>query len=142
MRPGGVPCSPLSLRERGEKDGLRLILTTLPGFVIFSANDREYVQFSLEPAGLMLFWPAEGPAVSARDPRLTDLLRELSFHEVELRSKSDTPSTVNYRAYVKLSDGLYGQFGDDIDLTERFTTTAFERVFGHLTATLGSQIEV
>ena len=124
----------------------KLVATRVPGssggFVIFSANDREYVQFSLEPAGLMLFWPAEGPAVPARDPRVTDLLRELSFHEVELRSKSDRPSTLNYRAYVKLSDGLYGQFGDDIELTERFTTMAFERVFGHLTATLSSQIEV
>ena len=90
----------------------------------------------------MLFWPAEGPAVPARDPRVTDLLRELSFHEVELRSKSDTPSTLNYRAYVKLSDGLYGQFGDDIELTERFTTMALERVFGHLTAALSSRIEV
>src|SRR5438477_6811340 len=127
----------------------KLVATRVPGssggFVIFSANDRddqEYVQFSLEPAGLMLFWPAEGPAVPARDPRVTDLLRELSFQEVELRSKSDTPSTLNYRAYVKLSDGLYGQFGDDIELTERFTIMAFERVFGHLTAKLSSQIEV
>jgi hypothetical protein len=89
------------------------LLKMKDGFVIFDdGNDDEYVQYSLEKDGLTLMWPAGGPRVPSTDPRVAALLDE---HDVR---------------YVVESDGIYGQFGHDVDLVEKFTTAAFEKVYG------------
>ena len=85
------------------------------GFVIFDdGNELEYVQYSKEGGGLMLMWPADGPNVTATDPRVASLLDFLGVR------------------YAVESDGIYAQFGTDLDLIENFTTAAFERVYGRL----------
>ena len=82
------------------------------GFVIFDDGDElEYVQYSNEGGGLVLMWPAQGPKVPSTDPSVASLL---DSHGVR---------------YAVESDGIYAQFGKDLDLIENFTTAAFEKVY-------------
>ena len=85
------------------------------GFVVFDDGDGlEYVQYSKNGGGLELMWPAEGPKVPSTDPSVASLLDSLGVR------------------YVVESDGIYAQFGNDLDLIENFTTAAFEKVYGRL----------
>jgi len=85
------------------------------GFVIFDAgNELEYVQYSNEGGELVFMWPAEGPKVPSTDPGVASLLDALGVR------------------YTVESDGIYAQFGNDVDLIETFTTAAFEKVYGRL----------
>ena len=91
------------------------LLAAKDGFVIFDdGNENEYVQYSLEARGLTLMWPAGGPRVPSTDPGVAALLDE---HGVR---------------YVVENDGIYAEFGRDVDLVEKFTTAAFEKVYRRL----------
>jgi hypothetical protein len=101
------------------------LLKTGSGFVIFDdGKENEYVQYSLEPEGLSLMWPADGPRVPSSDPGIASLLEVHGFKKG--RNVRGMPSGT----YVVESDGIYAQFGRDVDLVENFTTAAFEKVYG------------
>lgn len=113
----------------GPGDSIRAAIDRLlaggEGFVVFDdGDDREYVQFSLEPGGLMLMWPAGGPRVSSDDSAVTALLQAFGFGE------GTTVKDLTVRSYVVEDDGIYAQFGRDADLIETFTTAAFEKIYG------------
>jgi hypothetical protein len=119
----------------------RLLSASKPGeqggFVIFDdGNDIEYVQFSVEPEGLVLFWPEEGPRVPSTDRSVPSLLQSFDFREVADLKKMAA------RVYVTEDDGIYAQFGRDVDLVENFTSAAFEKVYGRFgVQTLNSRVE-
>src|SRR5713226_8476694 len=99
------------------------------GFVVFDdGKELEYVQFSVEPAGLMHMWPTEYVEVPV--DRVTDLLRTLSF------TKVDANRTPAERTYAVEDDGVYAMFGRDTALAEKFTLKAFEQLFGRTPAKL------
>ncbi len=119
----------------------RLLAASKPGeqggFVVLDdGDDSEYVQYSVEPEGLMLFWPAEGPRVPSTNGGVASLLQSFDFRQTsELK-------TMPPRTYVVEDDGLYAQFGRDVDLVENFTTAAFERVYGRFgVQKLNSRVE-
>jgi hypothetical protein len=103
------------------------------GFVIFDCgNDLEFVQFSLEPDGLLLYWPE-----TMKQDGVVDLLGELGY------APHPRVDTIAARQYVVADDGIYAQFGRDIDAVETFTTRAFERIFNHLNlARLRAEVEL
>jgi len=97
------------------------------GFVVFDdGDDLEYVQYSMDGGGLMLMWPADGPRVASGDASVRSLLESMDFRQGS-DIKKMTPKT-----YVVEDDGIYAQFGHDLDLVENFTTSAFERVYRRL----------
>jgi|SRR6267378_6843703 len=99
------------------RNAVERLLKTGTGFVIFDdGNENEYVQYSLEKEGLSLMWPAQGPRVPSTDPAIASVLEA---HGLQ-RGKG----------YVVEDDGIYAQFGRDVDLVENFTTAAFEKVYG------------
>jgi hypothetical protein len=115
----------------GPSDSIRTaigrLLSKNSGFVIFDdGNENEYVQYSLEAEGVSLFWPAEGPRVPSTDPAVASLLEAHGF------KKANNIKQMPPRQYVVESDGVYAQFGRDVDLVENFTTAAFEKVYGRL----------
>ncbi len=103
------------------------LLAANTGFVVFDDdNDDEYVQYAIEPEGLMLFWPAQGPKVPSTKGTVASLLESFDFRQGKDVRK------LPVRTYAVESDGLYAQFGRDVDLVENFTTAAFERVYQRL----------
>src|SRR5438067_11449576 len=101
------------------------LLSSNEGFVIFDdGNENEYVQYSVEAGGLMLMWPADGPRVTSTDGGGASLLESIGF------TKGKDVKGMPALTYVVESDGLYAQFGRDVDLVENFTTAAFEKVYG------------
>jgi hypothetical protein len=103
------------------------LLASDNGFVVFDdGNDDEYVQYSHDPDGLTLFWPAHGPRVPSTQGSVASLLQSFDFRQGK-DVKKMTAGT-----YVVESDGLYAQFGRNVDLVENFTAAAFERVYGRL----------
>ena len=109
------------------RSAIERLLKMGTGFVIFDdGNENEYVQYSLESEGLSLMWPADGPRVPSTDPGVASLLEAHGFKKGR-DVKRMPPGT-----YVVESDGVYAQFGRDIDLVENFTNAAFEGVYGRL----------
>jgi len=107
------------------RDALDRLLTSNSGFVIFDdGKENEYVQYSLEREGLSLMWPAQGPRVPSTDPGVASLLESHGFQ------KGKNVRGMPAGTYVVESDGVYAQFGRDVDLVEKFTTAAFEKVYG------------
>ncbi len=97
------------------------------GFVVFDdGHDDEYVQYSHDPEGLTLFWPARGPSVPSTEGSVASLLQSFNFQQGKDVKKMPVGT------YVVESDGVYAQFGRDVDLVENFTTAAFERVYRRL----------
>jgi hypothetical protein len=119
------------------RNAVERLLSTNGAFVIFDdGNENEYVQYSLEKEGLSLFWPAAGPRVASTDPGVAALLESHGF------KKGKDVKQMAAGTYVIESDGVYAQFGRDVDLVENFTTAAFEKVFGRLGLTkLNSRVE-
>ena len=72
-----------------------------------------------------MMWPAEGPRVPAGE-EVTSLLESVGF------TRGDDIRKVPAKTFVVEDDGIYAQFGSDIDLLENFTSAAFERVYGRL----------
>lgn len=108
------------------RDAAEKVLKSADGFVIFDdGNELEYVQFSREREGLMMMWPAEGPRVPA-GAEVESLLESNGF------ARGDDIRKVPPKTFVVEDDGIYAQFGTDIDLIENFTAAAFERVYGRL----------
>ena len=92
------------------------------GFVIFDdGKEDEYVQFSLEPKGLMFNWPTMLPSYQARLEDVAALLGEFEFHEASADHDVGT--------YEVAEEGIYAQFGKDVDRIERFTLESFRRLF-------------
>ena len=107
------------------RNAIERLLKTGSGFVIFDdGKENEYVQYSLESEGLSLMWPADGPRVPSSDPGVASLLEAHGFKKG--KSVRGMPSGT----YVVESDGIYAQFGRDVNLVENFTTAAFEKVYG------------
>ncbi len=89
----------------GPGDGIRTAVERLlangEGFVVFDDGDElEYVQFSLEPGGLLLMWPADGPRVPSTDAGVASLLQALDF-----RPSNDVKS-IPVRCFVVEDDVL------------------------------------
>jgi hypothetical protein len=102
------------------------VLKSADGFVVFDdGNELEYVQFSRERDGLMMMWPTDGPRVPAGED-VQSLLESVGF------TRGDDIRTIPAKTFVVEDDGIYAQFGTDVDLIENFTTAAFERVYGRL----------
>ncbi len=113
------------------------LLASDDGFVVFDdGNDDEYVQYSHDPVGLMLFWPAAGPRVPSTEGSVVSLLQSFDFREGKDVKK------IPVGTYVVESDGVYAQFGRNVDLVENFITAAFERVYRRLgVETLNTRLE-
>ena len=115
----------------GPGDDIRKAATELlrmdDGFVVFDdGDDLEYVQYSTDGKELILNWPAEGPRVASTAGEVASLLESFDFRrEADL---ADLPP----KTYVVEDDGIYANFGGNIDLVENFTTAAFERVYRRL----------
>ena len=110
-----------TIRNAAEK-----VLKSADGFVVFDdGNELEYVQFPRERDGLMMMWPADGPRVPAGED-VQSLLESVGF------TRGDDIRTIPPKTFVVEDDGIYAQFGTDVDLIENFTTSAFERVYGRL----------
>ena len=105
------------------RDAVKKLLDQKEGFVIFDdGKDDEYVQYSLEPHGLMFNWPTMLPSYAARVGEVAALLRELDFREAS--------GDLDIRTYEVANDGVYAQFGRDAERIESFTLEAFRRFFG------------
>jgi hypothetical protein len=88
------------------------------GFVIFDdGHDDDFVQFGLIEKGLYLFWPT----VSRIPPEQVAAL--LPNSEIQ-------------------DDGLYADFGRDVDAVESFTMRAFRELFGREPQELNVQLEL
>src|SRR5207237_8527537 len=85
------------------------LLAAQGGFVIFTSESGDFVQFALDPDGLSLFWPDVSRIEASR---VTHLLENLGI------------------AFDDADDGVYAKFGRDVDLAERFTLRAFRALFG------------
>src|SRR5437764_14725461 len=95
------------------REAARALLSSREGFVFFDAgNENEYVQYSVENEGLMLMWPAGGPRVPSTDDRVVSLLESLGF------TKGRDVKGMPTGTYVVESDGVYAQFGRDVDRIE------------------------
>ena len=119
------------------RDAAERVLKSADGFVVFDdGNDLEYVQFSRERDGLMMMWPADGPRVGAGED-VQSLLESVGFR------RGEDIRTIPPKTFVAEDDGIYAQFGTDVDLIENFTTAAFERVYGRLgLQTLNARVDV
>ena len=83
------------------------------GFVIFDLGDQsEYVQFSKERGSISLFWP-----------NVTEKLASTLAAAAQLAQQLGASTDV-------ADDGLYADFGRDVEKAEQFTTRAFEQIFG------------
>jgi hypothetical protein len=101
------------------RKALRDLLASKGGFVIFSDDRGDFVQFALFDGGLELAWPE----VSRIEPaRVTPLLGSVP-HEIG-------------------DDGLYAQFGSDVERAETFTLQAFRELFGKEPQKLDVELEL
>src|SRR2546426_11451858 len=106
-----------TIREAVEK-----LIAAGAGFVIFDdGKEDEYVQFSLEPKGLMFNWPTMLPSYEEKLDEVAALLREFDFHEAT--------QNLEVGSFEIADDGIYAQFGKDVDRIERFTLETFSRLF-------------
>ncbi|HSP16498.1 MAG TPA: hypothetical protein VLV78_17270 [Thermoanaerobaculia bacterium] len=89
---------------------LQKLLAQKSGFVVFDdGKDVEYVQYSLEPDGLMLDWPSGYTSVEPE--QVAALLRQLKVE----------PDVAD--------DAVYAKFGRDVDKTTTFTMRAFRELY-------------
>jgi hypothetical protein len=105
------------------------------GFVIFSNEDGDFVQFALVPGGLYLFWPQES---DVKADRVAGLLRASSFAE----DPSGDIGGLRDGQFVAGDDGVYAQFGRNVERVETFTLRAFGELFGSGTEGLEAELEL
>ena len=105
------------------RDAVEKLIAAGAGFVIFDDGDEdEYVQYALEPEGLMFNWPTMLPSYEEKLGDVAALLRKFEFREAS--------TNLEVGMYEISEDGIYAQFGKDIDRIERFTLEVFRRLFG------------
>lgn len=106
------------------------------GFVIFDdGNQDEFVQFSLEPEGLLLFFAAVG-RVSAEEA--AKVLDRIPFaHDRHADVKGLRP-----KSYVLEDDGVYAQFGRDSESVTSFTLRAFRELFGREAQQVHAEVSI
>ena len=95
------------------------------GFVIFEGNtDLDYVQFSLEAAGLVLNWPTYQPGGKERLPKFVTVLQKAGF----ALARKDF-STLVPGEYLVADDGLYAQCGRNLESVTGLTCLLLSDVF-------------
>ena len=95
------------------------------GFVIFEGKtDLDYVQFSLEPIGLVLNWPTYQPGGKERLPKFVVVLQKSGFVAATKGFQSLIPGQ-----YLIMDDGLYAQCGRNLDTVTGLTALLLSEVF-------------
>ena len=105
------------------------------GFVIFGGyRDLDYVQFALDPNGLLLNWPTmqkEGPE---RLPNFREQLECRGFQNIapvdDGAPISKQIGNLQVGQYMILDDGLYAQTGRDAPKNRDLTIALLSEIFG------------
>ena len=105
------------------------------GFVIFHGyHDLDYVQFSLEPGGMLLNWPTVQEGGLERLPHFEEQLPKRGWSRVEAVPDGDPLSeqigNLQIGQFMVLDDGLYGQAGRDAEANCELTVDLLREVFG------------
>jgi hypothetical protein len=117
------------------RKSLNDLLAARGGFVIFSDENGDFVQFSREAAGLGLYW---SDVSRIELPRVAALLRSFSFGE----DKSGDIPHLRENFFALAGDGVYAQFGRDAGRVETFTLRAFRELFGKEPQKLDTELEL
>ena len=115
-----------------------LLSSTQPGnmggFVSFIGdNELEYVQYSLDKMGMLLYWPVGGDKTISDMRKCVSALDGLGFEQVFI---NDLPTRViienlKVNEYVVFDDGLYSQVGRDKDTVTHLTKLLLHKVFNY-----------
>ena len=108
--------------------------STSSGFVIFAGNSQfDYVQYSLEINGLLLWWPTIHKNGLERLSLCENILIKNGFNDIAVK-KDILPETQIFSLqkgqYIILKDGLYAQVGKNIDEIRVLTITLMSNIFG------------
>lgn len=123
---------------------------TKGGFVVFTGpRDLDYVQFSLEPTGLMLNWPTFQEGGKERLDGYVQVLKMHGFTEFTKTNANDGDAEkpdfkiieqLKLREYTILEDGLYANCGRDRLQNTRLVQALFREVF-QVNKLAGVQVE-
>lgn len=120
-------------------DALTKLLAAVPqgeagGFVIFGGqSDYDYVQYSLEPTGLLLNWPTMQKGGTERLPLFEAYLKDRGYQAIEPTDGLPLPEQIDAMVkgqYMILDDGMYCQVGRDIAEISTMTKELMASVFG------------
>ena len=121
--------------------GLADLLASAPagksgGFVIFNnGNQDEFVQFSLEPEGLLLFWADVGRVSAEEAAKLLDRIPFAHDRHADVKR-------LHPQSYVLEDDGVYAQFGRDAEGVISFTLRAFGELFGREAQQVQAEVSI
>lgn len=97
------------------------------GFVIFGGyHDLDFVQFALEPNGLILNWPTMQEGGNERLPKFLAHLEQRKF----LQSPSNSIDDLRSGQFVILEDGLNAQVGRDPLKVSKLAIELLKDIFG------------
>jgi hypothetical protein len=106
------------------------------GFVIFdNGNQDEYVQFSVEPEGLLLFWADAGRVSAEEAAKLLDLIPFAHDRHADVKR-------LRPKSYVLEDNGVYAQFGRDTESVTSFTMRAFSELFGREAQLVRAEVSI
>ena len=140
-RPRVVPQSRNPVKTPGDiQHALQLLLDATPagkevGFVIFHGHrDLDFVQFVLDPNGLLLDWPTIQTDGLKRLPMVLQQLELLGFRKVapchDGMPLSEQIASLQVGQFLILDDGLYAQTGRNAASNYALTIALLRDVFG------------
>ena len=97
------------------------------GFVIFNFADLKYVQYTLMPNGLLLWWPTVMEGGADHLPQFDAYFAELGFVKID---PTDDTAEMPVGHYYTCEDGLYAQCGRDVENLSTITRDLLTRCFG------------
>ncbi len=105
------------------------------GFVIFSGSrDLDYVQFAVDPNGLLLNWPTIQKDGPERLPKFREQLKRRGFQEISPTDFgppiSEQIANLKTGQLMILDDGLYAQTGRDASKSRDLTIALLRDIFG------------
>ena len=117
---------------------VELLETTAPGdrggFVIFGGDrDLDYVQYSLEPNGLLLNWPTIQEGGRERLSAFRRTLESRGFRGLLMHpdsAVSDEIANMQTGHFIVVEDGLYAQVGRDPVVVRDLTLELLQSAFG------------
>lgn len=117
-----------SIRKLLDSDYMKM------GFLIISGGGKDqFVQFSREKDGLMLWWP-NVKVQQANIEKLKPVLNAIGYSgtvKADAEVNTETLANLSYKEYVQLSDGVYANVGHDSGEILELVKRVFKEVFGY-----------
>ena len=121
----------------GVADSIRKLLDSdymKMGFIIIIGGDEDqFVQFSREKEGLMLWWP-NVKVQQANIEKLKPVLNAIGYSgtvKTDTQENVETLANLSYKEYVQLMDGVYANVGQNCGEVLELVRRLFMEVFGY-----------